>query len=247
LRRGGSQGCGPGRFARLQLTRREEGRKDTSCEAFVQPKLHVATSHAMDQGPLNLARTRGLQSEGRRRKKKKRRTYLPFLRFFEIFRSDFRKYFYGVFGSSCRETAKNAIKTNRWEKTKGKKFFFLNFFGQKFLTYIFPQKFFYGVFELLLLRNAQKRHKKISKITPKKVPTYPIYHLPGIRRFQFYFSSAPLAPIKTTATARLCLCGSAGAGRPFCFLCICTYVHIIYDLKKKKPSGLRIEHADLIE
>jgi hypothetical protein len=25
-------------------------------------------------------------------------TYLPFLRFFEIFRSDFRKYFYGVFG-----------------------------------------------------------------------------------------------------------------------------------------------------
>jgi hypothetical protein len=34
-------------------------------------------------------------------------------------------------GFSCRETAKNAIKKNRWEKTKGKKFFFLNFFGQK--------------------------------------------------------------------------------------------------------------------
>jgi hypothetical protein len=30
------------------------------------------------------------------------------------------------------------------------------------------------------------------KIKKKKVPTYPIYHLPGIRRFQFYFSSAPL-------------------------------------------------------
>jgi hypothetical protein len=35
-----------------------------------------------------------------KKKKKKRRTYLPtfFLRFFEIFRSDLRKYFYGVFG-----------------------------------------------------------------------------------------------------------------------------------------------------
>jgi hypothetical protein len=33
--------------------------------------------------------------------KKKKRGYLPtylFLSFFEIFRSDFRKYFYGVFG-----------------------------------------------------------------------------------------------------------------------------------------------------
>jgi hypothetical protein len=65
-------------------------------------------------------------------------------------------------GSSCRETAKNAIKTNRWENTTGKKFFFLNFFGQKFLTWTFPKKVF-GVFELPLLRNAQKRHGKRSK------------------------------------------------------------------------------------
>jgi hypothetical protein len=38
--------------------------------------------------------------KGRRRKKKKSDvpTYLPFLRFFEIFRSDLRKYFYSVFG-----------------------------------------------------------------------------------------------------------------------------------------------------
>jgi hypothetical protein len=35
----------------------------------------------------------------------------------------------------------------------------------------FPQKVFYGVFELPLLRNAQKRHKKKKK--KKKVPTYP--------------------------------------------------------------------------
>jgi hypothetical protein len=51
----------------------------------------------------------------------------------------------------------------------------------------FPQKVFYGVFELPLLRNAQKRHKK------KKVPTPFSGHLPDIRRFQFSFSSAPLA------------------------------------------------------
>jgi hypothetical protein len=49
-------------------------------------------------------------------------------------------------------------------------FFFLNFFffGQKekLLTWIFPKKFFdfCGVFELPLLRNAQKRHKtKLKK------------------------------------------------------------------------------------
>jgi hypothetical protein len=36
-----------------------------------------------------------------KKKKKKKATYLPtylFLRFFEILRSDFRKYLYGVFG-----------------------------------------------------------------------------------------------------------------------------------------------------
>jgi hypothetical protein len=38
----------------------------------------------------------------------------------------------------------------------------------------FPQKGFYGVFELPLLRNAQKRHKKYSQKLKKKVPTYPI-------------------------------------------------------------------------
>jgi hypothetical protein len=76
-------------------------------------------------------------------------------------------------GSSCRETAKNAIKKNRWEKTKGKKFFFLNFFGQKVFDMYFPQKVFYGVFELPLLRNAQKRwvktkgKKKISTSSAK--------------------------------------------------------------------------------
>jgi hypothetical protein len=71
-------------------------------------------------------------------------------------------------GSSCRETAKNAIKKNRWEKTKGKKFFFSTF-SAKVFDMDFPQKVFYGVFELPLLRNAQKRHKKNWK---KKGGTY---------------------------------------------------------------------------
>jgi hypothetical protein len=44
-------------------------------------------------------------------------------------------------------------KKSRWEKTKGKKFFFSKVFDMDF-----PQKVFYGVFELPLLRNAQKRH-----------------------------------------------------------------------------------------
>ena len=62
-----------------------------------------------------------------------------------------------------------------------KKVFFLNFFGQKLLTWISPKKFFCGVFELPLMRNAQKQNKK--------VPTYPIFsgHLPDIRHFQFLF------------------------------------------------------------
>jgi hypothetical protein len=76
-------------------------------------------------------------------------------------------------GSSWRETAKNAIKKNRWEKTKEKSFFSLNFFRPKAIDMYFPKKVFNGVFELPLLRNAQKRHKQISKLK-KKVPTYPI-------------------------------------------------------------------------
>jgi hypothetical protein len=56
----------------------------------------------------------------------------------------------------------------------------------------FPQKVLYGVFELPLLRNAQKRHKKISKIKKKKyLPTPFSGHLPDIRRFQKKIFGAP--------------------------------------------------------
>jgi hypothetical protein len=59
-------------------------------------------------------------------------TYLPFLRFFEIFRSDFRKYFYGVLGSSCRETAKNAKNKSDGKRRKEKSFFSSTFSAKSF-------------------------------------------------------------------------------------------------------------------
>jgi hypothetical protein len=59
-------------------------------------------------------------------------------------------------------------KKNRWEKTTGKKFFFLNFFRPKVFDMCFPKKVLYGVFELPLLRNAQKRWEK----TGKKISTF---------------------------------------------------------------------------
>jgi hypothetical protein len=72
-----------------------------------------------------------LQGAPKKKKKTGVPTYLPFLRFFEIFRSDFRKYFYGVFGLLMQRNGQKRDKF-RWEKTKGKKN--LNFFGQKLLT-----------------------------------------------------------------------------------------------------------------
>jgi hypothetical protein len=65
-------------------------------------------------------------------------------------------------------------KKNRREKTTGKKFFFLNFFRPKVFDMYFPKKVLNGVFELPLLKNAQKRHKKNKNKKKKKVPTYPI-------------------------------------------------------------------------
>jgi hypothetical protein len=84
------------------------------------------------------------------------------LRFFEIFRSDFRKYFYGVFGLLLQRNGQKRDKKNRWENmTGGKKISQL--FRPKVFDMDLPQKVCFGVFELLLLRNAQKRHKKNSQ------------------------------------------------------------------------------------
>jgi hypothetical protein len=57
-------------------------------------------------------------SQGAPKKKRKKidvPTYLPFLRFFEIY--GFRKYFYGVFGLIMQRNGQK----NRWEKTEGKR------------------------------------------------------------------------------------------------------------------------------
>jgi hypothetical protein len=109
----------------------------------------------------------GVQTRGAKEKKRKNDvpTYLLFLRFFEIFRSDFRKYFYGVFGLLMQRNSQKRDKKNRWGKTTGKKFFSPQLFRPKAFDMDFPQKVFFGVFELPLLRNAQKRHKR--KLTKK--------------------------------------------------------------------------------
>jgi hypothetical protein len=63
-----------------------------------------------------------------------------------------------LFSPSCRETAKNAIKQNRRKKTTGKSVF-SQLFWQNIFYIDFLQNVFCGVFELPVLRNAQKRHK----------------------------------------------------------------------------------------
>jgi hypothetical protein len=93
----------------------------------------------------------GLTSRGDEEKKKKSDapTCPLFLRFLGL---TLEHIFMVFLGSSCRETAKNAIKDDR------KKVFFPQLFRPKVFDVDFPQKVFCGVFELPLLRNAQKRH-----------------------------------------------------------------------------------------
>jgi hypothetical protein len=103
---------------------------------------------------------RGAEEE---KKKSDVPTYLPFLSLFAIFRSDFRKYFYGVFGSLMQRNGQKRDKKKSMGKDDRKKVLFSQLFRPKVFDMDFPQKVFYGVFELPLLRNAQKRHGKRSK------------------------------------------------------------------------------------
>jgi hypothetical protein len=66
-------------------------------------------------------------------------------------------------GSSCRETAKNAIKKTMGTDERKKVFFSLNFFGQNVFDMDFPQKDLCGVFELPLPL-VEKRTKTPSHI-----------------------------------------------------------------------------------
>jgi hypothetical protein len=79
---------------------------------------------------------------------------------------------------------KNAIKKIDGNgKIRQEKCFFPQLFRPKVFDMDFPQKVFGGVFELPLLRNAQKRHKNFKKRRRKSD------HLPDTdaRRFHLFF------------------------------------------------------------
>jgi hypothetical protein len=75
--------------------------------------------------------------KGKKEKSDVPTTYLPFLRFFEIFSSDFRKYFYGVLGLLMQRNGQKRDKKKSMGKYERKNVFF----GQKFLTWTSPKKF----------------------------------------------------------------------------------------------------------
>jgi hypothetical protein len=84
-----------------------------------------------------------------------------------VFWFDFRKYFMVFSSSACRETAKN----EKLQKLKGENDrIFSSLFWARSFRHGFLQKVFCCVFELPLLRNAQKRHKKALS-NKQKVPT----------------------------------------------------------------------------
>jgi len=65
------------------------------------------------------------------------------LRFFEVFRSDFRKYFYGVFGLLMQRNGQKRDKQKSKAKDDRNKFFFSQLFRPKafdILTWTFPKK-----------------------------------------------------------------------------------------------------------
>jgi hypothetical protein len=79
------------------------------------------------------------------------------------------------FGSSCRETAKNAIKKIEGKKTTEKSVFFPQLFGQKFLTWTSPKKFLMVFLNSPLLRNVQKKRHHGTSFSG---------YLPDIRRLK---------------------------------------------------------------
>jgi hypothetical protein len=102
--------------------------------ALLTPKA-PSPGHNAGLGTPCWASLRQLKGRSRKKKKSDVPTYLPFLRFFEIFRSDFRKYFYGVFGLLMQRNGQKRDKKNSMGKDERKKvFFFSTFSGQKFLT-----------------------------------------------------------------------------------------------------------------
>jgi hypothetical protein len=79
-------------------------------------------------------------AQGPRRAKKKEATYLPLFRFFEIFRSDFRKYFYGVLGLLMQRNGKKTRLKKSTGRTTGKEKKNPQLFWPKVFDMDFPQK-----------------------------------------------------------------------------------------------------------
>jgi hypothetical protein len=106
-----------------------------------------------------------------------------------------KKFFMVFLNSPCRETHKSAGKDER------KKVLFSQLFRPKVFDMYFPQKVFYGVFELSLLRNAQKRHKKISKKKEKRYLPTPFIICQVYAAFNFIFLRRPSAQAQAQAQA----------------------------------------------
>jgi hypothetical protein len=125
------------------------------------------------------------------------------LRFFEIFRSDFRKDFYGVLGLLMQRNGQKRDKKKSMGKDDRKKVFFSQLFQPKVFDMDFPPKVFFGVFELPLLRSSETHKNAIKKISQKKEEkkrgTYRPHlafsgYLPDIRRFRLPFPLPPPVP-----------------------------------------------------
>jgi hypothetical protein len=105
-----------------------------------------------------------------------------------------------VFELPSLKNTRKCDKTKKVEEKLTSKF--LSKFWRKVFDTDFLPKYFNGVFELPLPRNAEKRTKKTAtkKKEKREVPTYLIYHLPDTRRFHqalifFPLWLWPLAPL----------------------------------------------------
>jgi hypothetical protein len=90
------------------------------------------------------------QGAPKKRKKSDVPTYLSSLRFLKIFMSDF--------GLLTKRNGQKHDKKKSMGKDERKQVLFSQLFRPKVFDMDFPQKVFDAVFELPLLRNAQKRH-----------------------------------------------------------------------------------------
>ena len=105
----------------------------------------------------------------KKRKKSDVPTYLPFLRFFELLRSDLRKYFYGVFGLLMQRNGQKRDKKKIDGKRRQENFFFSQLFRPKAFWVCAPISLPYriGLLGIPLASNKGIRY------APRALPRYP--------------------------------------------------------------------------